>query len=184
MPVNIRRAVLADVGGIARVHVATWRAAYAGILAADFLAQLSEERRGQQWQRYLADADRHAVFVAEDDAGQVVGFAACGPVQTPVEGCTGEVHALYVLPEAQRSGLGRALVAAATDWLRSTGRHTLAIWVLRDNTPARHFYEALGGQLVAEQDIQIGEQTVREVCYRWLDTDALLQLDTTREERP
>lgn len=177
---KVRRAVPADAAGIALVHVATWRAAYAGIVAADFLAQLSVERRREQWQRYIAD-DRHAVFVAEDGGGRVVGFAACGPAQTPVEGCTGEVHAIYVLPEAQRSGLGRALVAAAARWLRGAGHRALAIWVLRDNAPARRFYEALGGQLTAEQDIEIGGQALREVCYRWLDTDALLNTEESND---
>jgi len=179
--VKVRRAVPADAADIARVQVATWRAAYAGIVSADFLAQLSEERRREQWQWYIAD-DQHAVFVAEDGGRRVVGFAACGPVRTPVESCTGEVHAIYVLPEAQRGGLGRALVAAAAGWLRSASHRALAIWVLRDNVPARRFYEALGGQLGAEQDIEIGGQTLREVCYRWLDIDALLHTEESDDE--
>lgn len=174
---RIRRATAADASGIANVHVETWRAAYAGIIPASFLAQLSAEQHLQHWQRIANDTQR-AVFVAEEEAGQIVGFAVGGPVQTPVEGCTGEIHAIYILPAAQRGGIGRQLVAASAQFLRDHGHTSLAIWVLRDNAPARAFYEALGGEPIAEQDIEIGGQTLCEVCYRWPNIDALLDVET------
>jgi hypothetical protein len=40
------------------------------------------------------------------------------------------------------------------------------LWVLADN-PTRGFYEALGGRLLGEQPIQIGNDSLAEVAYGW-----------------
>jgi hypothetical protein len=45
--------------------------------------------------------------------------------------------------------------------------------VLRDN-PFRRFYSARGGQEVGEQSITIGDVTLHEVAYGWMDTTRLL----------
>ncbi len=46
--VRIRPATPKDAQGIAWVHVETWRAAYAGLIPANVLAQLSVEQDAQQ----------------------------------------------------------------------------------------------------------------------------------------
>ena len=55
------------------------------------------------------------------------------------------------------------------------GNHegSMMLWVLRDNTPARKFYEALGGQILCEKPIEIGTQTLIEVAYGWKDLQRL-----------
>ena len=44
----------------------------------------------------------------------------------------------------------------------------MAVWVLAAN-PFRQFYEALGGKLVAEQQIDRGGQSFTESAYGWQD---------------
>jgi hypothetical protein len=44
----------------------------------------------------------------------------------------------------------------------------MLMWVLSAN-PARAFYEALGGQYVAEQEITIGAARLVEVADGWRD---------------
>jgi hypothetical protein len=41
------------------------------------------------------------------------------------------------------------------------------LWVLKDNLPARKFYEALGGIYLREKPIKIGSQRLIEVAYGW-----------------
>lgn len=45
----------------------------------------------------------------------------------------------------------------------------MLIWVLLDN-PSRKFYETLGGALVGEKSVTVGETTVVEVAYGWIQT--------------
>jgi ribosomal protein S18 acetylase RimI-like enzyme len=57
-----------------------------------------------------------------------------------------------------------------------------ALWVLRDNQPARRFYEALGAKVVGQRvetvDERIGERSrtqdvLHEVAYGWPDLSLL-----------
>ena len=50
----------------------------------------------------------------------------------------------------------------------------MLVWVLKDNHPARGFYEALGGRYLREKTIEIGGTTLAEVAYGWADTGALI----------
>ena len=150
-PARVRVAAEADADGIAGVHVRGWRAAYRGEVPDGYLDALDVADRTRRWCHRLATiaADpRSAVLVAEDD-GVVVGFASVGPadpVETsePTEPDAGEVYAIYVEPERIGTGVGRALLAAATDELRAMGCRTGLLWVLPGNDRARRFYESAG----------------------------------------
>ncbi|MFX8466511.1 GNAT family N-acetyltransferase, partial [Acinetobacter baumannii] len=49
-----------------------------------------------------------------------------------------------VVPGAQRLGLGRALLAAAEDWLRARACPKIMFMVRTDNLATKAFYAALG----------------------------------------
>lgn len=168
----VRPAVLSDAAGIARVHVESWRTTYAGIIAEEVLQALSAERREPVWSRIISQAEGF-MFVAEED-GQIVGFVHGADEREGDPDYTGEVTAIYLLKQAQGRGLGRELMRAAAHELHRRGHTSLLLWVLKDNLPARRFYEALGGQLLREKTIEIGGQTLIEVAYGWRDLDALI----------
>lgn len=67
-----------------------------------------------------------------------------GSVMVGFDGHRGWVYYLAVSPEQRRTGLGRALMAAAEDWLRARGAPKLQLMVREDNAAALDFYEALG----------------------------------------
>src|SRR5712671_4158526 len=98
----IRPATKDDAAEIARVHVATWRSAYRGLLPDDFLASLSEAHYTDRWRRVIGDGSNR-VFVVEGPDG-VDGFASGGRERAGETGYAGELYALYVLEEAQRRG--------------------------------------------------------------------------------
>ena len=143
----------------------TWRTAYRGLLPADFLDSLSESHYEERWQRTIAD-QASGVYVAQDGR-EVVAFASGGRERAGEDGFGGELYAIYVLREAQGRGHGRALVRAVTAGLREIGLSDMIVWVLRDNSAARRFYERLGGVYVREQAITIGSAALREVSYGW-----------------
>ncbi|MRR32454.1 GNAT family N-acetyltransferase, partial [bacterium] len=49
----LRVATLADVPGIARVHVDSWLTTYPGLMPDSILANISLERRTQNMQRFI-----------------------------------------------------------------------------------------------------------------------------------
>jgi GNAT superfamily N-acetyltransferase len=87
---------------------------------------------------------------------------------------TGEVSALYVRQNQQSRGIGRRLVQAAAMWLHEQGHTALQIGVLAANAPARKFYEAIGGAVIGEQEIDEYGFIVPGVIYGWPDIRALI----------
>jgi len=165
----IRPAKLEDAPAIARVHVASWQSTYQGMLPEEFLESLSETGYAERWKRVIGEGSSR-VYVAEHE-GEVVGFASGGRERAGETGYTGELYAIYVIDAAQRRGFGRELVRSTVAGLRELGLDDMIIWVLRDNQPARSFYERLGGAYVRAQPITIGSVTLEEVSYGWRRLD-------------
>jgi ribosomal protein S18 acetylase RimI-like enzyme len=113
---------------------------------AALLRRLEPAQRAGWWRRRI-DAGE-PVWVAEDVGGEVAGYITFGPARHPdlEPGFAGEVFELYVDPDRQRLGLGRALLEAAFEQLRSAGFRWSVVEVLRDNAGARAFYAAIGLQ--------------------------------------
>lgn len=154
-PFSIRRARPADALGIARVHVASWQAAYEDVIPPADIKAFTFERRATQWQRIL-DSDAQAWVALEDDL--VVGFTA-------VRG--DEITVLYLHPGWWRLGLGRQLLRAALGSVRRTGHELATLWVLEENRGARAFYSALAGVEMGQRMIQIGRTTLGEIRVGW-----------------
>jgi ribosomal protein S18 acetylase RimI-like enzyme len=72
------------------------------------------------------------------------GEAIEGSVMVGFDGHRGWVYYLAVSPDQRRNGLGRALMAAAEDWLRTRGAPKIQLMVREDNAEAIGFYESLG----------------------------------------
>ena len=159
---NLRPATPADAREIAEVHVRTWQAAYAHIFPAEFLAELSVERRAQTWAWHATQTPED--LVVAEDAGKIVGFVSVGA--TEGEKRVGELYAIYVDPSYWGSGAGPALMEAAVVRLRAAGFEEAILWVLADNPRARAFYERHGWRVDGERREEIGGVDVLEVRYR------------------
>jgi ribosomal protein S18 acetylase RimI-like enzyme len=170
----VRSATVRDAPRIAQVHDESYRSTYAGIFPQSVFDKPSLRSREQLWTRVLteqADASRTLVGCAED--GSVVGFISGGRARTGHLNCDGEVYAIYLLPSAQRRGLGTLLTREFARQSRDQGFRSMAVWVLKLNM-SKAFYEALGGQILAEQTIERGGQSFLEVAYGWAKLDDLV----------
>jgi len=172
--VNVRRAQPQDAAVIARVQVDTWRSTYRGIVPDKHLDDMSCERSQRNWEKLVSDPDRRStVFVAEDDRGSVVGFAACGAARDDARDYESELYAIYVNQNMQRKGLGKRLVLSVAQDLKARGFDSMLIWVLADNQ-YRRFYESIGGTQVRARYVAIGGKRLPELGYGWRGMDALV----------
>jgi ribosomal protein S18 acetylase RimI-like enzyme len=170
---RIRRAVAGDARGIARVHVETWRSAYAGILPDRVMVQMSVDDKAAAWRRLIArQGGGEAVHVALAADNALVGFASCGSAGPGMIEYAGEIYTLYVLPDWQEQGIGRALLCQCFRALIDGGLDSAFLWVLADN-PSRFFYEAMGGRRIGERDERLWGAVVHEVAYGWRDLSSL-----------
>jgi GNAT superfamily N-acetyltransferase len=174
---TIRLARPADASAIAQVHVASWRTTYRGIMPDDVLDNLRLEPRERYWAQVIDQPERgEFIYVAEDDAGQIAGFASGGPEREGDLDYRGELMAIYLLQATQGQGIGRRLFESVAQRLAQQGMYTMLVWVLADN-PSCRFYEALGGQYLREKQVPIGDMMLREIAYGWHDTQGLLSTD-------
>ena len=168
-PFSIREATHSDVPAMSRVHVDTWRTTYRGIVPAKYLENLSYERREKGWYQILNRRDSNFTYIAQDKSGEIVGFASAGVERTGDPVYKGELMAIYIRQSHQRKGLGCRLVQVVVERLAQLDMNSILVWVLADN-PACQFYAALGGKLVYEKEIMVGEKPLIEVAYGWMDT--------------
>lgn len=88
------------------------------------------------------------VFVAETEAGEVVGYVTTS--LNPHSGI-GVIPNLAVDPAHQGHGLGRALLEHALAFFRERGMAVAKIETLEQNPIGQHLYPSLGFQEVARQ---------------------------------
>jgi ribosomal protein S18 acetylase RimI-like enzyme len=151
----VRRAREDDVVAIAEVQIASWRAAYRGIIVDATLDGMDIAKHAIQWQRSFDQ--RAPIWVAEAEEA-VVGFV----------GLRGnEITVLYVQPDRQRRGIGRALLESALATIASEGAGLAWLWVLEANATARAFYAAVGGRISDSGPVRVEGQTLTQVRYLW-----------------
>jgi len=114
----------------------------------DYLDGFSVAAWAEGWARTLEGPTRPLTFVAVRD-GAIVGLCR---VATPSRdedtgGVFAEFVAVYVSPDAWRSGIGTAMMSHALDRLRRDGWQAASLWVADGNDRARRFYEELGFRL-------------------------------------
>jgi ribosomal protein S18 acetylase RimI-like enzyme len=132
---------------VAELTVRVYTHAMAGILSDAYRAE-------------LADVDRRTgqaeVLVAADGA-RVLGSVTCvlDPASPYAEFDSPDeagIRMLVVAPDAQRRGVGAALVQACIDAARRAGRRRLSLHTTADMAAARRLYERLGFRRAPERD--------------------------------
>jgi ribosomal protein S18 acetylase RimI-like enzyme len=132
--VTIRRAEPDDARGIGAVFDAAVREGW------KYLGELATRPMfpPEEWD---ADVARHAppnaLLVGIDETGRLIGFTAVHPAE-------GEMYLLFVHPDHAGRGVGRALLAAAHEVLRSAGCREVFLYTHEQNERAIAVYEAAG----------------------------------------
>jgi GNAT superfamily N-acetyltransferase len=174
-PVTLRPMRAQDADTVAALHATSWRSAYRGMLTDDFLDnQVVADRQAVWRERLLGPATAPAFgIVAEDAAGQLIGFTYVLLHQDPVWGSL--IDNLHVLPGHKGGGIGRRLLQAVARELGPSHAQPAFLWVLDANEPAKRFYARMGAEF-AEQAIAppFGGVSLPEWRCVWRDPARLL----------
>jgi GNAT superfamily N-acetyltransferase len=154
----VREARPDDAAGIARVHVASWQAAYPGLVPAQRLATMSVAARTESWRRVLTTRTESSTTVFDGPAG-ISGFASSGRSRDLAG--WGEIWAIYVAPDHWGRGVGSALFADAMAYLASRSLPHVMLWMLEGNTRALQFYQGNGFVLDGARKIEDGLPQLR-----------------------
>ncbi|MFJ3303981.1 GNAT family N-acetyltransferase [Streptomyces sp. NPDC086549] len=164
---RIRPMTLADCDRVSEIRIRGWQSAYKGLVPQSYLDGLSvaEEAERQRARFSAQNTDGVANLVAEQD-GEIVGWAAHGPYRDgEVRTADAELYAIYVDPDRLGSGIGRGLLEESTARC-APGHSRMYLWVLKENTRARRFYELAGFRADgAEEPFEVDGVAVPEVRY-------------------
>lgn len=129
-----------DCEELGRVHMAVWRDAYTGLMPADYLAGLSDERCADSWRaiaaRPAAAAGRTLVVVGPD--GRLAGFGSAGPSRDEDAPTEWELYAVNLAAPARGTGVADRLLDELL------GARPATLWVVEGNARARAFYARRG----------------------------------------
>ncbi len=117
--------------------------------------------RHADWYAHKVEAGFPLLVASEGD--EVLGYATYGEFHPKIGYATTREHSIYVRPEAQGHGIGRALMAAVIERAREAGVHTLIGLVSADNEASVRLHTALGF-------VEVGRlHEVGRKFGRWLD---------------
>ncbi|WP_147804978.1 GNAT family N-acetyltransferase [Alkalicoccus halolimnae] len=136
-----RRAVKEDIQDIRDIAVQSWHDTYEGIIPREVQDTYLDKAYSKE--RLEESIDKANMFVCEK-AGHTIGFASYF-YDSPF---TAEVSAIYVLPGAQREGVGSALMRHL--WSHMQNVKELYIDVESGNEKAENFYLMSGFELETE----------------------------------
>jgi len=185
----VRPARAGDADDLARVQVASWRSAFAGIVPPELLGELTSLEAAAVWRDRWREAignpptSRHRVLTAVSGGPvsgaplsggpvsgapvrEVAGFVSAGPATDADRwpATDAEIYEFRVAPDRTGQGHGGRLMHAAAETLVSDGFRTVSIWVLEADALLLQFLESAGWALDGargELDVGVSVPVVR-----------------------
>jgi len=171
---KIRRAVPGDEAGIARVHIESWESTYRGLFPDEILDNETRDKRIRLWTEVLR-RNESINLVAVDEKNGIVGFVS-GSQNRELDKFPeyeSELFAIYIIEAFQRQGVGKALTSALVHEFLDENINSMMLWVAKGNA-AERFYEAMGGQKLAEEAKEFRGHIIDHIAYGWRDIRELL----------
>jgi len=166
--INIVRAKTEDIESIVKLHIQSWRESYKGIIAQEFLDNISHDKGVIMRSKIISNEDPRCISLIAESKNNIIGFCDAGPTRDLSLDSKGEIYAIYVLDEYKKSGVGYKLFQEAQKHLTKHSLLPYVAWVLADNKPACDFYERRGGEVVKKKKEPIGKISYDQVAYMFL----------------
>jgi ribosomal protein S18 acetylase RimI-like enzyme len=122
-----------------------WPEDAAAVLAADVFDGPATPEGTARFLGAVGSGDPRNILMVAEQAGAIVGFASGTVLDHPDKAPNLYVQEVGVNDEAQRQGIGRALVEALRDEGRKLGCTSAWVMTEADNIPARALYADGGG---------------------------------------
>lgn len=160
----IRNIKKEDIPTVVNIQINGWRTAYKGIIDSEFLNLMNAEEIIEKCER---DYNQNGFIVAEQN-GKVVAFCRyidSNRFTTNVIDIDCELLAMYVEPSLRNNGIGTKLFQYVINEFKNKSKKQMILWCLKDNESSKNFYEEMGGRIVKEKVIEIGNKRYYEVGF-------------------
>lgn len=155
---KIRQLAKEELNKVQSIAHRTWPSTFANILSPEQIEYMLN------WMYSLdmleSQLDKGHTFLLAEDDGKELGFA--GFELNYAEGPKAKLHKIYLLPEAQGKGAGKALILEVANRARKSGQKSLLLNVNKYNQKAIDFYLKMGFQEIYKEVIDIGNGYVMD----------------------
>jgi GNAT superfamily N-acetyltransferase len=155
--ITISEATVADFETIRSIAHTTWPVTYGEILSKEQLDYMLDKMYSDA--TLLENLNKGHHFILINDDSVCLGFASFEHRYLN-EKCT-RLHKIYLLPETQGKGMGKMLLEQITALAKENQSEIISLNVNRFNK-AYAFYKKMGFQVVAEEDLAIGNGYLME----------------------
>ena len=162
----IRNVAEKDIPSVADIQVNGWKTAYKGIIDDAILNVMNKE---EKIERFKVNYQKNGFIVAEFE-NEIVGFCryTYNNEFTPdMQDIDCEITALYVKPNLKYNGIGTKLFQFVINEFKRKNKIKMILWCLKDNEPSKKFYTKMGGEIIKEREIEIGEKSYCEVGFMY-----------------
>lgn len=164
--VKIRWANQNDWYDLGLIHSESFRKAYKCIIPDDFLDKFTIEKRQNYYKKALSEnMEKTAIMFVDNKAMGHITVGKCR--DTDLDDSYGEIWGIYLLQDYWGKGFGKKLINWGVDRIKEFGFYKATLWVLKENTNAREFYEHLGFEFDGtEKLIKIGKELIEVRYYK------------------
>lgn len=160
----IRNIEKEDIPAVVDIQIDGWQTAYKGIINQSFLDSMDRNERIKQRNEDYSKGG----FIIAEFSNEIVGYSRfinnnTLTLEIPEVDC--ELTALYVKPNLKNNGIGTKMFQYVLNFFKNQNKQKMIIWCLRDNFPSRKFYEKMGGKIIKERPINIGNKDYIEVGF-------------------
>lgn len=151
--IEIRKAQFAELHKVQTIAYQTWPDTFADILSPpqiDYMLDKMYNLKTLESQFF----EKGQIFLLAEEKGKFLGFAAY-----ELNNSVGEktkLHKIYLLPESQGKGAGKALILEVADRAKKANQKSLLLNVNKYNLKAIEFYNRIGFQEIYKEVIDIG----------------------------
>jgi GNAT superfamily N-acetyltransferase len=166
--VSLTPATSVDAAAIALLHAESWRTAYRGLLADEYLDDQVLRDRASFWSKRFSapEPERRLVLKALGES-TLLGFVCVLLDEEPAWGA--RLDNLHVNPGLKGTGIGYALFQAAREWTaQMMPDGPMHLWCVERNLVARRFYDRQGGRIVESVTRPVAQGLcLPELRYLW-----------------
>lgn len=154
----IRQLAKEELSKVQSIAHRTWPSTFANILSPEQIEYMLN------WMYDLkmleSQLEKGHTFLLSEENGVELGFA--GFELNYSEGPKAKLHKIYLLPEAQGKGAGKALILEVAGRAKKSGQKSLLLNVNKYNQKAIDFYLKMGFQEIYKEVIDIGNGYVMD----------------------
>ena len=163
--VIIRKATIQDVPEVCKMHVDSWCETYEGIVSKDYLTSL-KSNLDVRIKKYQNDFHERYMIVATIN-DEIVGFSQIvfsNKFSSDLD-VDSEIGGLYIKNGYKGKGIGTKLFNYIKEKFIEDNKKSMVLWCLKENSNAINFYKKMGGKVIKEKDVEIGNDKYKEIGF-------------------